>query len=517
MAVIMREAIKPNLLQTLENTPVIVHAGPFGNIAHGNSSIVGDMIGIHTGDFLLTEAGFGADMGAERFFDIKCRASGLTPDAAVLVATVRALKVHSGHHKVAAGRPLPPAILEENPEEVLLGGANLRKQIENIQTFGVSPVVAINAFPQDFPSEHQAIREIAASMGVRAAVCTNFADGGKGATELAQAVVEAAEEPTNFSFLYPNEASLRQKIEALATKIYGADGVDYLPAASRQIDNYEKIGFGTMPVIIAKTHLSLSSDPTLKGAPTGWRMPVREARAVGRCRLRVPHLRRHEHHAGTARRTRPPRSSTSTRTARLSGSADEPPYLELSLAEFLGLVSAADPAPGGGSVAAVAVGLAAGLCVMAARLSTPMLPDAQGLADTAEALREHALALGQADAASFGAVVSAWRLPREPDPEERLHRIATALSGAAEVPAALTETAAAVAGLAARIAEGGNPNLLGDAVTAALLAEAGARAAAALVEINLKGSPDDTRRARAALAAGQASASARRAERANSA
>lgn len=279
MAVIMRDAIKPNLLQTLENTPVIVHAGPFGNIAHGNSSIVGDMIGIHTGDYLLTEAGFGADMGAERFFDIKCRTSGLKPDAAVVVATVRALKVHSGHHKVAAGRPLPPAILEENPEEVLLGGENLRKQIENIKVFGVSPVVAVNAFPGDFPSEHEAIRQIAASVGARSAVCTNFADGGKGATELAQAVVEACDEPTDFKLLYPDDASLREKIETIATKIYGADGVDYLPVASRQLDNYEKIGFGKMPVIIAKTHLSLSSDPTLKGAPTGWRMPVREARA----------------------------------------------------------------------------------------------------------------------------------------------------------------------------------------------------------------------------------------------
>jgi len=279
MAVIMRDAIKPNLLQTIENTPVIVHAGPFGNIAHGNSSIVGDMIGIHTGDFLLTEAGFGADMGAERFFDIKCRTSGLKADAAVVVATVRALKVHSGRHKVAAGRPLPPAILEENPEEVHLGGVNLRKQIENIQIFGVTPVVAINAFPGDFPSEHAAIREIAESMGVRAAVCTNFTDGGKGATELAQAVVEAADEPSEFRLLYPNEASLREKIETVATKIYGADGVDYLPAANRQIDAYEKNGFGNMPVIIAKTHLSLSSDPTLKGAPTGWRLPVREARA----------------------------------------------------------------------------------------------------------------------------------------------------------------------------------------------------------------------------------------------
>jgi formate--tetrahydrofolate ligase len=279
MAVIMREAIKPNLLQTIENTPVLVHAGPFGNIAHGNSSIVADLIGIHAGDFLITEAGFGADMGAERFFDIKCRASGLTPDAAVVVVTVRALKVHSGHHRVVAGRPLPPAILEENPDEVRAGGVNLRKQIENIQLFGVTPVVAINVFPGDFVSEHEAIREIAASMGVRAAVCTNFADGGEGAVELARAVAEAVDDPSEFRLLYPTEMSLRDKIETIATKVYGADGADYLPAANRQIDSYEKNGFGNMPVIIAKTHLSLSSDAKLKGAPTGWRMPVREARA----------------------------------------------------------------------------------------------------------------------------------------------------------------------------------------------------------------------------------------------
>ncbi len=279
MAVIMREAIKPNLLQTIEGTPVLVHAGPFGNIAHGNSSIVADLIGIHAGDFLITEAGFGADMGAERFFNVKCRASGLTPDAAVLVTTVRALKVHSGNHKVVAGRPLPPAMLEENPDEVNVGGANLRKQIENIQIHGVSPVVAINAFPGDFASEHEAIREIARNLGVRAAVCTNFAEGGKGATELAEAVVEAANEPNRFHLLYPSDATLREKIEIVATEVYGAAGVDYLPAARRQLDNYEKQGFGELPVIIAKTHLSISSDPSKHGAPTGWRMPVREARA----------------------------------------------------------------------------------------------------------------------------------------------------------------------------------------------------------------------------------------------
>src|SRR6201991_3605826 len=227
MAVIMRDAMAPNLLQTLENTPVLVHAGPFGNIAHGNSSVVADLIGIRAGEFLITEAGFGADMGAERFFNIKCRASGMTPDAAVVVATVRALKAHSGNHKIVAGKDLPEALLAENPDEVHAGGANLRKQIENMRIHGVSPVVCINAFPTDHPSEHAAIREIAESMGARVAVSTHFADGGAGATELAEAVEEAANEPTEFQLLYPSSAPLREKIETIATKVYGADGVSY--------------------------------------------------------------------------------------------------------------------------------------------------------------------------------------------------------------------------------------------------------------------------------------------------
>jgi formate--tetrahydrofolate ligase len=279
MAVIMRDALRPNLLQTLENTPVLVHAGPFGNIAHGNSSVVADLIGIHAGDFLITEAGFGADMGAERFFNIKCRASGLRPDAAVVVTTVRALKAHSGRHRVIAGKPLPEAMLAENPDEVHAGGANLRKQIENIRLHGVSPVVAINAFPGDHPSEHAAIAEIAAAVGARSAVCTHFADGGRGAVELAQAVAEAAEEPSHFRFLYPDEATLREKIETIARRVYGADGVDYDLVASRQLESYERNGFGNLPVCVAKTHLSISSDASLKGAPTGWRLPVREVRA----------------------------------------------------------------------------------------------------------------------------------------------------------------------------------------------------------------------------------------------
>src|ERR1700680_4250544 len=193
MTVILRDAIKPTLLQTRENTPVLVHAGPFGNIATGNSSVIADLIGIRCGEFLVTEAGFGADMGAERFFNIKCRTSGLVPDAAVVVATVRALKVHSGKYRVVAGRPLPPEMVKENPDDVLAGAANLRKQVENIQVHGVTPVVAINAFPGDHPSEHRAIRELAEHLGVRSAVCNNFVEGGKGATALAEMVAAAAD------------------------------------------------------------------------------------------------------------------------------------------------------------------------------------------------------------------------------------------------------------------------------------------------------------------------------------
>jgi formate--tetrahydrofolate ligase len=279
MAVILRDAIKPNLLQTLENTPVLVHTGPFGNIATGNSSVVADLIGIHTGDFLVTEAGFGADMGAERFFNIKCRNSGLTPDAAVVVATVRALKAHSGKYKVVAGRPLPEEMLAENPDDVFEGAANLRKQIENVKLHGVPPVVSISTFPTDHPSEYEAIRQVAAEMGVRSAVSSHFDHGGRGATELAEAVVEAANEPDHFHFLYLEQASLRQKIETVATKVYGAADVSYSAQAAKQLDTYERNGFGRLPVCIAKTHLSISSDPALKGAPTGWTLPVREVRA----------------------------------------------------------------------------------------------------------------------------------------------------------------------------------------------------------------------------------------------
>ncbi len=279
MAVILREAIKPNLMQTLENTPALVHTGPFGNIATGNSSIVADRVGIHMGDYLITEAGFGADMGAERFFNIKCRASGLAPDAAVLVATVRGLKAHSGNHKIVAGKPLPEDLLKENPDEVHQGGDNLRKQLENMRIHGCTPVVAINRFPEDHQGDIDAIAEIAAEYDARAAVSTHFTDGGAGAVELAHAVAEAADEPSEFQVLYPDEMSLRDKIRTVATKVYGAAGVEFTSQADKQLDTYEGAGFGHLPVCIAKTHLSISSDASLKGAPTGWTLPVREVRA----------------------------------------------------------------------------------------------------------------------------------------------------------------------------------------------------------------------------------------------
>jgi formate--tetrahydrofolate ligase len=280
MTVLMKEAIRPNLLQTLENTPAIVHAGPFANIAHGNSSILGDMFGIKCGEYLLTEAGFGADIGAEKFFDIKCRYSGLRPHAAVLVVTVRALKAHSGNYKVVAGKALPKELLEKNVRDVEVGAANLIKHIENVKLFGVTPVVAINAFDSDHAEEIAAIQRIAVDAGaLGASVARHWAEGGRGAAELAEMVVQACDRPSTFKFLYDLDRSIKQKIEVIATKVYGAAGVSYEPLADRQIRDYETNGFGKLPICMAKTHLSLSHDPTLKGAPTGFTLPIREVRA----------------------------------------------------------------------------------------------------------------------------------------------------------------------------------------------------------------------------------------------
>lgn len=280
MTVIMKDAIKPNLLQTTENTPVLVHAGPFGNIATGNSSVIADQVGSRCGDFLLTEAGFGADMGAERFFNIKCRTSGLHPDAAVLVVTVRALKAHSGRYKIVAGKPLPPDMLADSPEDVLAGADNLRKHIEIVRTFGVSPIVALNVFPDDHDDEIEAVRRVAEQEGAHFAASTHVVDGGNGAMELARAVVDACDQPTDFRYTYDLADSLETKIEKIATEVYGADGIDISPQAAKDLAHFEELGYGRLPVVMAKTHLSLSHDPQLKGRPTGWRLPVREVRAA---------------------------------------------------------------------------------------------------------------------------------------------------------------------------------------------------------------------------------------------
>ncbi|HOD44782.1 MAG TPA: formate--tetrahydrofolate ligase [Anaerolineaceae bacterium] len=281
MTVLMKDAIKPNLMQTLEGTPVFVHAGPFANIAHGNSSIVADKIALKLADYVVTESGFGADMGMEKFFDIKCRYSGLIPSVVVLVATVRALKMHGGGPKVVAGKPLDRAYTDENLELLSAGLGNMIHHIQVARKYGIPVVVAVNSFATDTPAELELIRKAAVEQGGAedAIVCRHWALGGEGALELAEAVVRAAEKPSNFQFLYPLDQPIKTKIETIAREVYGADGVDYSDLAEERIADYERLGFGGLPICMAKTHLSLSHDATLKGVPKGFRIPVRDIRA----------------------------------------------------------------------------------------------------------------------------------------------------------------------------------------------------------------------------------------------
>ncbi len=281
MTVLMKDAIKPNLLQTLEHGACFVHAGPFANIAHGNSSILADQIGIKLGDYLVTESGFGADMGAEKFMNIKCRYSGLVPNAVVIVCTVRALKMHGGGFVFIPGQPVDrEAMNRKNVEAVKKGCENLEKMIENMKLFGLPVVVAINHFDTDTQEEIEAIREKAINAGAEDAIVSDvWLKGGAGGEELAEAVVKAAEKPSQFKFLYPLDWPIKQKIETIATKIYGADGVDYLPLAESKIELYTKQGFDKLPICMAKTHLSLSHDPSLKNRPRGFRVPIRDIRA----------------------------------------------------------------------------------------------------------------------------------------------------------------------------------------------------------------------------------------------
>jgi formyltetrahydrofolate synthetase len=283
VTVLMKDAIKPNLMQTLEGTPATVHAGPFANIAHGQSSIIADKIALKLvgkDGFVVTESGFGADIGMEKFFNIKCRYSGLIPQVVVLVATVRALKMHGGGPKVVAGKPLAPEYTDENLELLRAGLPNLERHVQNALKFGVNVIVAVNSFANDTPAEVELVREAALKMGAMdAVVSTHWADGGKGSKALAEAVVKAAKMPSNFEFLYPLDISIKEKIETIAREIYRADGVDYTPEAEEQIERYTRLGFDNLPMCMAKTHLSFSTDATKKGAPTGFRVTIREIRA----------------------------------------------------------------------------------------------------------------------------------------------------------------------------------------------------------------------------------------------
>ncbi len=280
VTVLMKDTIHPNLMQTLEGQAAFVHAGPFANIAHGNSSIVADRLALHLGDYVVTESGFGADIGMEKFFDIKCRYSGLVPDCVVLVATIRALKMHGGGPRVVPGKPLDKAYTEENLDLLGKGMANLAAHIRNARRFGVPVVVAVNKFHTDTAAEVALVRQMAATAGAEvAAMSDHWANGGDGAVELAHAVVAACQKPVNFQFLYPLDISIKQKIETIAKEIYNAADVSYEPLAEQQIKQYEANGFGGLPICMAKTHLSISHDPALKNAPTGYTLPVREVRA----------------------------------------------------------------------------------------------------------------------------------------------------------------------------------------------------------------------------------------------
>jgi len=280
MTVLLKDAIKPTLLQTLEHTPALVHAGPFANIAHGNSSIIADKIALRMGDYVVTESGFGADIGMEKFMDIKCRVSGLVPDCVVIVATIRALKMHGGLGKIIAGKPLPAELRTENLEALGKGFVNLQAHIEIARKFGVPVVVAVNRFTDDTDNEVQLLEKLSVEAGASAAVmCDVWGEGGGGAIDLAHAVVKACEEPKDFKFLYPLDISIEEKIETIAREVYGADGVSFLPEAKKKIKLYARLGYDKLPICMAKTHLSLSHDPKLKGRPTGFTLSVRDIRA----------------------------------------------------------------------------------------------------------------------------------------------------------------------------------------------------------------------------------------------
>jgi len=281
MAVLLKDALLPNLVQTLEGTPAFVHAGPFGNIAHGNCSIVSDRLALRCADYVVTEAGFGSDLGAEKFFNIKCRTSGLRPDVGVVVATLRALKLHDGGGIVKSGAPLPPGVTGPNQAALEQGFANLEQHIANVRAHGVPVVVAVNAFKDDSTDELNWVCERALEGGASAAaVSTHWSDGGRGAEELARAVVKVAAQGTQFSPLYEVTSPIKKKIETIATTIYGAAGVSFSPQAERDVELATRLGFDRLPICMAKTPLSLSHDPAVKGRPSGFTVPIQELRIL---------------------------------------------------------------------------------------------------------------------------------------------------------------------------------------------------------------------------------------------
>ncbi|MDF1552447.1 MAG: formate--tetrahydrofolate ligase [Deferrisomatales bacterium] len=283
MTVLMKDALKPTLIQSLEGNPALIHAGPFANIAHGNNSIIADKVAMKLGDYTVTESGFAADMGAEKFMNITCRYGGFSPDCVVVTCTVRALKMHGmpwAEISKYTPKELAKFLMDPHPKYLAKGIENLEAHIENMKKFGVPVVNTINRFAFDRDEEVNTIKKRAEACGASASVPIEvWMHGGAGAEEAAQAVVDACEEPKNFKFLYPDEASIKEKIEAIAINIYGADGVDYMPEAEAKIAQFTKLGYDKLPICMAKTHLSLSHDLTLKGRPKGFRVPIRDIRA----------------------------------------------------------------------------------------------------------------------------------------------------------------------------------------------------------------------------------------------
>jgi hypothetical protein len=440
MTVLLKDAIKPNLVQTLEGQPAFIHCGPFANIAHGNSSLVADLVGLKLGDYVVTESGFGADMGMEKLLDIVCRVGGLAPAAIVLVATVRALKHHGGD-------------AEGGIEAVERGAANLARHIGIVKEFGLNAVVAINRFPGDTDDEITTVKRLALELGAHAAAVNwSFEGGGEGAVELAEAVVDAAEQPNEFEPVYPLDAPIADKIEAIAKRVYGADGAFMLPAAENDIKRFTAQGLDTVPICMAKTHLSLTHDPEQAGAPTGFTVPVRAVRAYTGAGWLVA----------------------------LCGDMQTMPGLSTRAAAPL--VSSEETPLAAGPAIARTIELAAGLAVV-----TACVAGRADLAQRAQAMAEQAAPLAAADAEAY----QDFLRTRSDEARERT----------IDLPLRMAYLAADAAEIAAEAAAAAEGPVGGDAKVGTLLAEAAARAAALLVRVNGGGEAAVDATVRAARAA----------------